>query len=141
MKLALSLAATLAVLLIPPQHAPNLPLTGWAVASPSLPATASSWSVPSPSSAPAPQTSAPSAQGASASKPEKPSGATTHCLEVCWKTFEKKTDFCHARSWVCDASILWICVSKHQNPVFLQDCLDAALAAYNACAKACAPAP
>jgi hypothetical protein len=63
------------------------------------------------------------------------------CVEACWKNYEKKVDFCHERSWVCDFSILGICLSKHQNPVFLQDCQDAALEVYQACKQACTATP
>lgn len=81
------------------------------------------------------------AQGPSESKPVKPADVETPCEEACWNSYSKKFDSCHARSWVCDFSILGICLSKHQDPVLLADCQSAAKAVFDACMQACNPAP
>lgn len=61
------------------------------------------------------------------------------CLQACLRQFQQNVSQCKKVCWVCDYSVLGLCLEGHHDEECLRYCKDLARGVQDACAAACHP--
>lgn len=78
---------------------------------------------------------APSAPASAATAPP----SSTSCLDACFKQLSRNLNACRKACWICEYSVLGICLSGHHDVECFTYCSAAAREVHEACVAGCGP--